>query len=178
MTAPVVALAMDPAGTVAELRRSHLHQLIADPETTGGYAVVAGQARRLIIDQPFVAGVASGAVKPTVTVTIPAASQGEVGLLLRVDVQLSAQRLANLTITGDGGEQILVEQPAVAGRKKPWGLWLPFRAGASITIANPSSSFYVWGQVYAPVVYLQQTVFNAIREELVADFGELLRCHA
>ena len=149
--------------------------LLRDPETTAGLAGFASMARRHTVDVPFVAGVATGSVTPTVTVKVPKPRANEVGLLIQLTVRLSVQRLVNLTVTADNGDQVLSEQPAIGGVKKLSGQWLAFQGTPQVVIYNPSASFYCAGQVYAPVIYLDKALYASMQAVLVDSFRQLLR---
>lgn len=142
----------------------HLAEVLGDVATTASLARFAGMARPAMVDGPFVVGTASGAILPTFTAAADRPARDEVGLMGPVSVSLSLQRLCTVTVQVDTGS--VVQEASAIGGLKRLADWYPFESGASVTVTNLSSNFYVAGLVIFPVWYLRAGLAERIRQAL------------
>jgi hypothetical protein len=138
--------------------------LLSTQAEASSLGTLAGLVRPLVLDKTFNVGPASGAVGPVFVATADVPGREEIGLLGPVTVRLSAQRLVTISIQTDSAP-LVNEQRASGGLKLVAG-WAPFDTQAAVSVTNPSASFYVVGQVYAPVWYMRRSLFDAIQREL------------
>lgn len=163
--------AIGPAIPLHRLTRQipHLADLLGDAGNAASLARFAGLARSATVDEPFVVGTASGAIKPTFTASADQPGRRELGLMGPVSLSLSLQRLCTVSVQADEGS-VLQEQSGIGGMKR-LGDWYPFQSGASVTVTNPSGTFYVTGAVLFPVWYLQGRLADRISAALSEVLG-------
>jgi hypothetical protein len=132
--------------------------------TLGGLGSLATLARPALVTVTFNVGVASGSIGPSIAIGPSIPGREEIGLMGPVTVRLSLQRIVTITVQTDAG-LLMTEQFASGGLKVPAG-WYPFDRQAQVTIFNPSTSFYVCGQLVVPVWYVKRALWDVMRAEL------------